>query len=108
MLGSSISCRATCGIEIRGCDAGHPGQTNKSGNEPPRVLSSLPPLGEREHDESKPTTTHSRMSHSSEVRECAIRLMREPCDADEAKLDTIFSIAEKTGCTAEPLRLWVR
>jgi hypothetical protein len=48
------------------------------------------------------------MSHSSEVRECAIRLMREPCDADEAKLDTIFSIAEKTGCTAEPLRLWVR
>ncbi len=42
------------------------------------------------------------------LRERAVRLVRE-CEAEhESQWAAIRSIAEKVGCTAETLRLWVR
>ena len=45
---------------------------------------------------------------SAEVRERAIRLAREQRDSYPTEWAAIRSIAEKIGCTAETLRLWVR
>jgi transposase len=51
----------------------------------------------------KPTT-----SFSAEVRERAIRMVREHGSDYRSEWDAINSIAPKIGCTAETLRLWVR
>ena len=45
---------------------------------------------------------------SAEVRERAVRLVQEQRDAHPTQWAAIRSIAEKIGCTAETLRLWVR
>ena len=45
---------------------------------------------------------------SPEVRERAVRLVHEQRDAHPTQWAAIRSIAEKIGCTAETLRLWVR
>ncbi|MFN8801534.1 MAG: IS3 family transposase [Gemmatimonas sp.] len=49
-----------------------------------------------------------RKPFSAEVRERAVRLVREQRDAHPTQWAAIWSIAEKIGCTAERLRLWVR
>ena len=51
---------------------------------------------------SKPTT------YSPEVRERAVRLVREHEQDYDSQWAAIVSIAEKIGCTAETLRKWVR
>ena len=58
----------------------------------------------------KAKTTARRVSkpYSEEVRERAVRLVREQRDAHDTEWAAIRSIAEKIGCTAETLRLWVR
>jgi transposase-like protein len=56
----------------------------------------------------KPTTTRPRKPFSPEVRERAVRLVREQQDAYATEWAAIRSIAEKIGCTGETLRLWVR
>lgn len=56
----------------------------------------------------KPTTTRPRTPFSPEVRERAVRLVREQQDAYATEWAAIRSIAEKIGCTGETLRLWVR
>ena len=45
---------------------------------------------------------------SPEVRERAVRLVREHQREYETQWAAITSIASKIGCAAEPLRLWVR
>ena len=45
---------------------------------------------------------------SPEVRERAVRLVREHQSEYESQWGAITSIAGKIGCTAETLRLWVR
>ncbi len=45
---------------------------------------------------------------SPEVRERAVRLVQEQQGAHETQWAAIRSIAEKIGCNAETLRLWVR
>lgn len=45
---------------------------------------------------------------SPEVRERAVRLVHDQRDAYPTQWAAICSIAEKIGCTAETLRLWVR
>jgi transposase-like protein len=45
---------------------------------------------------------------SPEVRERAVRLVREHQGEHESQWATIQSIAGKIGCTAETLRRWVR
>ena len=46
--------------------------------------------------------------YSSEVRERAVRLVSECRGEHDSEWSAIRSIAEKTGCTAETLRNWVR
>ena len=46
--------------------------------------------------------------YSPEVRERAVRLVREHQDAHESQWAAVCSIAGKIGCTPETLRLWVR
>jgi transposase len=46
--------------------------------------------------------------YSPEVRERAVRLVREQADAYPSQWAAICSIAEKIGCTSETLRHWVR
>ena len=46
--------------------------------------------------------------YSPEVRERAVRLVREHQDAHESQWAAIGSIAGKIGCSPETLRLWVR
>lgn len=43
-----------------------------------------------------------------EVRERAVRLVREHASEHETEWQAILSIAEKIGCTGETLRKWVR
>lgn len=45
---------------------------------------------------------------SPEVRDRAVRLVQEQRDAHPTQWAAIRSIAEKIGCNAETLRLWVR
>jgi transposase len=45
---------------------------------------------------------------SPEVRERAVRLVHEHCDAHDSQWAAIRSVAEKIGCSAEALRKWVR
>lgn len=47
-------------------------------------------------------------NYSPEVRERAIRMVREQRDQYDSEWATIRSIAEKIGCRAETLRLWIR
>jgi len=56
----------------------------------------------------KTTTPRPRKPFSPEVRERAVRLVREQEDAYATEWAAIRSIAEKIGCTGETLRLWVR
>jgi transposase len=45
---------------------------------------------------------------SPEVRERAVRMVREHQDEHDSQWAAIVSIAEKIGCSAETLRNWVR
>jgi transposase len=45
---------------------------------------------------------------SEEVRERAVRMVREHAGEHESQWAAICSIAEKIGCSAETLRKWVR
>jgi transposase len=46
--------------------------------------------------------------YSPEVRERAVRMVREQQAEHGSQWSTIRSVAEKLGCTAETLRRWVR
>jgi transposase len=46
--------------------------------------------------------------YSPEVRERAVRMVREHQDEHDSQWAAISSIAAKIGCTAETLRRWVR
>ena len=46
--------------------------------------------------------------YSPEVRERAVRMVREHRGQYDSEWAAIVSIAEKIGCKAETLRLWVR
>lgn len=48
------------------------------------------------------------VKYSPEVRERAIRLVSEQRDDYPSEWATIHSIADKIGCKAETLRLWIR
>jgi transposase len=50
----------------------------------------------------------NRSRYSSEVRERAVRMVREHESEYDSQWAAICSIAEKIGCTAETLRKWVR
>lgn len=52
------------------------------------------------------TTRKSR--YSPEVKERAIRLVRESVEDHNSEWAAIKSIAEKIGCSPETLRMWVR
>lgn len=56
----------------------------------------------------KTTSRRPSKPYREEVRERAVRLVREQRDAHDTEWAAIRSIAEKIGCTAETLRLWVR
>jgi len=47
-------------------------------------------------------------NYSPEVRERAVRLVRQQQDEHTSQWAAICSIAAKIGCTAETLRRWVR
>ncbi len=49
-----------------------------------------------------------RSRYSPEVRERAVRMVREHESEHDSQWAAICSIAEKIGCTAETLRKWVR
>ena len=50
----------------------------------------------------------NRRRYSPEVRDRAVRMVREHESEHDSQWATICSIAEKIGCTAETLRKWVR
>ena len=49
-----------------------------------------------------------RIRYSPEVRERAVRMVREHESEYDSQWAAICSIAEKIGCTAETLRKWLR
>ena len=49
-----------------------------------------------------------RSRYSPEVRERAVRMVREHESEHDSQWAAICSIAEKIGCTAETLRKWIR
>lgn len=49
-----------------------------------------------------------RSRYSPEVRDRAVRMVREHESEHDSQWAAICSIAEKIGCTAETLRKWVR
>jgi transposase len=49
-----------------------------------------------------------RKRYSSEVKERAVRLLREHEDSYDSRWKALVSIAGKIGCTSETLRKWVR
>ena len=49
-----------------------------------------------------------RSRYSPEVRERAVRMVREHESEHDSQWAAICSIAEKIGCTAETLRKWLR
>ena len=53
-------------------------------------------------------TKKTSKSFSPEVRERAVRMVREHRDEYGSEWETISSIASKIGCTGESLRRWVR
>lgn len=53
-------------------------------------------------------TKATRRRYSPEVRERAVRLVREQGPEHGSQWSAIRSIAEKMGCSAEALRNWVR
>jgi len=48
------------------------------------------------------------IKYSPEVRERAVRMVREHQEEHESQWAAIRSMAEKLGCTSETLRRWVR
>ena len=54
------------------------------------------------------TTQKRSMTFSPEVRDRAVRMVREHKGEHASEWATISSIAGKIGCKAETLRLWVR
>ena len=46
--------------------------------------------------------------YPAELRDRAVRMVREHANDHASEWATICSIAEKVGCNAETLRLWVR
>ena len=52
------------------------------------------------------TTTGKR--HSPEVRERAVRMVREHAGEHSSQWSAIVSISSKVGCTAETLRRWIK
>jgi transposase len=46
--------------------------------------------------------------YPSELRERAVRMVREHANEHASEWAAICSIAEKVGCNAETLRLWIR
>jgi transposase-like protein len=46
--------------------------------------------------------------YPAELRDRAVRMVREHANEHASEWATICSIAEKVGCNAETLRLWVR
>ena len=46
--------------------------------------------------------------HSPEVRERAVRMVREHIDEYSSQWAAIVSISSKIGCTAESLRRWIK
>ena len=52
--------------------------------------------------------TRTSKRYPREVRERAVRLVREHAGEHESEWAAMVSIAEKIGCTAETLRKWVR
>lgn len=52
--------------------------------------------------------TRASKRYPREVRERAVRMVREHAGEHESEWAAMVSIAEKIGCTAETLRKWVR
>ena len=50
----------------------------------------------------------SSVRYAPEVRERAVRMVREHTGEHASQWEAIGSIAAKIGCTAETLRIWVR
>ena len=53
-------------------------------------------------------TMAKRIRYSKEVRERAVRLLRESLNSHDSEWAAIKSVASKIGCTAETLRTWSR
>ena len=54
------------------------------------------------------TTKKPVKPYPTELRERAVRMVKEHAGDRASEWATIRSIAEKLGCSPEPLRLWVR
>lgn len=72
--------------------------------EPPRVLRSLLSLGRMESWQSKRRPG----KYSAEMRERAVRMVREGEVAYGSEWEAIHAVAEMLGPTAETVRKWVR
>ena len=54
------------------------------------------------------TTNRTTKPYPTELRECAVRLVREHAAEHASLAAAIRSVATKIGCSPETLRLWVR